>query len=387
MTATQPSNRLLSLDVFRGLVIAAMILVENPGSRHYSYRQLDHAPWFGATATDMIFPAFLFMAGIAIPFAFSSRLQRGESRAKLALHILRRSVELFVLGLAINGFPVYHLHTLRIPGVLQRAAICYLCGGVLYLLATNSGAKISRRVALLAAIGFAALAIYWALLKLVPVPGIGAGHLDSYGNLPAYIDRSVFGLRHMWAYGTTPGMGVTYDPEGILSTLPSLFNTIAGILTGEWLRSTRSDKSKALGLALAGVGFIVVGWALSPLMPFNKRIWTSTFSLFSAGVSLAVFAAVYAIVDLYRLRRGTTPLLILGTNAILAYMVSNVLEILMGRHFLQHGATQTVHNWLYDHLFTWTPLYVSSLAYAIVLVAFNMLLIYPLYRKRLFVKL
>jgi predicted acyltransferase len=343
----------------------------------------------GATTTDMIFPAFLFMAGLSISFSFASQIKRGASRMMLVQRLLRRSLVLFTLGLVLNGFPDYHLHTLRIPGILQRIAVCYLCGGVLYLLGTSTRvqvekARISRRVLLIAGVAFGLLALYWALLRLVPVPGIGAGHLNTFGSLPAYIDRRVFGINHLWIWGVTPGKGVTYDPEGILSTLPAMFSTLAGIVAGEWMGTGRSGRIKVLGLAMAGCALGISGLLLSPTLPLNKRIWTSTFALLSTGMSLAVFAAVYAVVDLWGFRRGLLPAKVLGTNAILAFTLSTIITSLLDRIRL-HGLT--MHEWMYQNLFaSWLSPYPSSLAYAIVIVLLNVLLLYPLYQKRLFVR-
>jgi predicted acyltransferase len=386
---TLQTNRLVSLDAFRGIVIAGMILVTDPGTYSYVYSPLRHADWMGATATDMIFPAFLFMVGLSISFSFVSQIKRGASRAMLVQRLLRRSVVLFILGLVLNGFPDYQLRTLRIPGILQRIAICYLCSGALYLLITRPGeqvekVRISSRILLMAGVAFALLTLYWALLKLVPVPGIGAGHLDTFGSLPAYIDRQVFGINHLWIWGLTPGKGVTYDPEGILSTLPAMFSTLAGIVAGEWMRSDRPGRKKVLGLVVAGCALWISGLLLSPLLPLNKRIWTSTFALLSTGVSVAVFAALYAVVDLGGFRRGLLPAKILGTNAILAFTLSTIITSLFDRFHL-HGLT--MHEWMYQNLFaSWLPPYPSSLAYAIVIVLVNILLLYPLYQKRLFVR-
>ena len=386
---TLQANRLVSLDVFRGIVIAGMILVTDPGTYNYVYSPLRHADWMGATTTDMIFPAFLFMAGLSISFSFASQIKRGASRMRLVQRLLRRSLVLFTLGLVLNGFPDYHLHTLRIPGILQRIAVCYLCGGVLYLLGTSTRvqgekARISRRVLLIAGAAFGLLALYWALLKLVPVPGIGAGQLDTFGSLPAYIDRRVFGINHLWIWGVTPGKGVTYDPEGILSTLPAMFSTLAGIVAGEWMGTGCSGRIKALGLAMAGCALGISGLLLSPVLPLNKRIWTSTFALLSTGMSLAVFAAVYAVVDLWGFRRGLLPAKVLGTNAILAFTLSTIITTLLDRIRL-HGLT--MHEWMYQNLFaSWLSPYPSSLAYAIVIVLLNVLLLYPLYQKGLFVR-
>ena len=370
-------GRLVSLDVFRGIVIAAMILVTDPGTYSYVYSPLRHAEWMGATATDMIFPAFLFMVGLAISFSFASQIKRGVTRTNLIQRLLRRTLVLFVLGLVLNGFPDYHLATLRIPGILQRIAICYLLSGALYLFTT-------RQIRLLAGVAFALLAAYWALLRLVPVPGIGPGHLDTFGSLPAYIDRQLFGINHLWIWGLTPGKGVTYDPEGLLSTLPAMFSTLAGIVAGDWTRSDFPARKRVLGLAIAGCALWISGLLLSPLLPLNKRIWTSTFALLSTGVSVAVFAALYAVIDLGGFRRGLLPAKVLGTNAILAFTLSTIITSLLDRIHL-HGLT--LHEWLYQNLFAgWLPPYPSSLAYAIVIVLLNILLLYPLYQRRLFVR-
>ena len=371
-----------------------MILVTDPGTYAAVYPQLLHAPWMGATATDMIFPSFLFIVGVAITFSFASRIGRGADRTKLAWHVFRRSATLFLLGLAVNGFPDYHWHTLRLPGILQRIALCYLCVGLLYLAGTGPGlesesSRVVRRVVLFASVAFGLLAIYWALLKWFPVPGLGAGRLDSLGNLPAYIDRAVLGTQHLWAYGLTPGVGVTYDPEGILSTLPAIANTLFGVLAGEWMRTERSGRQKALGLAVAGLELVVAGLLLSSVLPLNKRIWTSTFALFSGGVSLLLFAFFYAVVDLRRSHWWTFFAMVLGSNAILAFALSSVITILGDRLRLPGtGAVSlTLHQWGYQHLFaSWLAPVHASLAYAIAIVVLNVLILVPLYRKRIFLR-
>ena len=385
MSQTQPSTRLLSLDVFRGLVIAAMILVTDPGTYAHTFHQLRHADWNGATATDMIFPAFLFMAGLSIPFSIASQLNKQATRGAIILRILRRAVVLFLLGLAVNGFYQYHWQTLRIPGILQRIALCYLVCALVYLFARRS----AKRDTILITFAFATLVAYWAILKFAPVPGLGAGHLDSYANFPAYVDRSVFGINHLWAYGTTPDRGVTYDSEGLLSTIPALFTMLIGIVAGGWLRKTsaRPDVGVALGLLLPGIALAVLGLALSPLLPLNKRILTPTFALYSTGVSLIVFAVLYFAVDVRGLRRGLTPLLVLGTNAILAFVLSSVLTTLLAIPFIRNGISQSPHGWANDHLFApWLSPNIASLAYALVIVALNIALVYPLYRRRIFVR-
>jgi len=295
MSASQ-QERLVSLDVYRGLAVAGMILVMNAGNWSTVYWPLLHATWNGWTPTDMIFPSFLFIVGVSMTFSFASRLAKGASRAGLAWHVVRRSAILCVLGFFLNAVPTFDLTTLRIPGVLQRIALCYLIGGLLDLAVER------RRVAVIAGVAAALLIGYWAMLRFVPVPGFGAGRLDSLGNLDAYVDRAIFGVRHLWPYGLTPGHGVTYDPEGLLSTIPAVTNLLLGILAGGWLRSERSGPRRVAGLAVAGAAVMLGGWLLNPVVPINKRIWASSFALFSGGFGLLALALMYWLVDLRRWR-------------------------------------------------------------------------------------
>jgi predicted acyltransferase len=333
--ATIPSkrteSRLVSLDVFRGLIIAGMVLVTDPGNYSFVYPQLLHAQWNGATATDMIFPSFLFIVGVAITLSLASRLQKGSPRSTLTMHVVRRAAIIFVIGLAVNGFPDYHLHTLRIPGILQRIAICYLIAGLLYLATGRDEKSRSRQTAIFIALIVIILAGYWTLLKLVPVPGFGAGHLDSLRNLPAYVDRMIFGVNHLWAWGLTPGYGVTYDPEGMLSTLPALAAVLIGVLAGRWLRKQQTGHRRVWGMVIAGALLTIAGLLLAPYLPLNKRIYTTTFALLSGGISLLTFAACYLVVDVWRFRRWAAPLLVFGTNAILAFALSSVITTVMDR--------------------------------------------------------
>jgi predicted acyltransferase len=371
-----------------------MILVTDPGTYNAVYRPLLHATWDGATPTDMIFPAFLFIVGVAITLSLASRIRRGYTPARLVRHTLRRSASIFVIGLVVNGFPDYNLHTLRIPGVLQRIALCYLCGSLLYLATgrLSEGTEERRdrkRSAVFASATLAILAVYWALLKLVPVPGFGTGRLDSLGNLGAYIDRAILGTRHMWPWGLTPSYGVTYDPEGLLSTLPAIATLLLGILAGEWMRTEHPAKRKALVLALAGAVVVAAGWLLHPLLPINKKLWTSTFVLFSGGVSLLIFSLCYAILDVRRWKWGAFPALVFGTNAIVAFALSNVITTLTDRIHVPGGSGDglTLHAWGYRCFLTLklSPIH-ASLAYAVAIVMINLAILLPLYRKRIFLR-
>jgi predicted acyltransferase len=227
------------------------------------------------------------------------------------------------------------------------------------------------------------------LLKEYPVPGFGGGRLDSFGNVAAYFDRKIFGVQHLWAYGLTPGYGVTFDPEGLLSTLPALATLLFGVLAGEWLRAGQPRGRKALMLAGAGVALVLVGLALNPLLPLNKKILTSTFAMFSGGVALLLFAGFYFVLDVKRWRRGVMPLLVFGTNAIFAFVISSILTTLLDRWHLtlSNGTLVKAHQWLYAEGFaTWMQPIHASLAYAVVIVLVNLAIVYPLYRKRIFLR-
>jgi predicted acyltransferase len=417
--------RLISLDVMRGLTIAAMILVTDPGTYSAVFPPLLHASWQGATLTDMIFPAFLFMVGISIVFSTHARLfpraGRGATRRQLTAHILRRAILLIVLGLVVNGFPAYDLHHLRLPGILQRIALCYAAAALLYLAIGDRGPAPSaettsaasaqcasnRTAALLVTIIAAILVGYWALLRYVPVPGFGPARYDSLGSLGAYVDRAVFTTQHLWAWGLTPGYGVTYDPEGLLSTLPAIANTLLGVLAGVWLRMPRPARSKAADLLFFGTLLFAVAWPLATLMPINKRIWTSTFALLSGGGSLFAFALLYWILDVRDLDVRNTDLRsssrwmkpaisfasIFGTNAIFAFVLSSIITGSLDAIHLHSGSRTgdtalSLHHAAHQYLFaSWLPPRIGSLGYALAIVALNATLLYPLYRRRIFLRL
>ncbi|MGH9680510.1 MAG: acyltransferase family protein, partial [Candidatus Acidiferrales bacterium] len=260
---TERPGRVVSLDVLRGLKIAAMILVNDPGSWSHVYAPLEHADWNGWTPTDLVFPAFLIIVGVSMALSFASRASRGATRRTLAVHIARRSALIFGIGLFLNGFPSFDFTTIRIMGVLQRIAVCYLAAGLFYLLLIrrkvepDSAAPARSRAAVIAGAVVFLLVGYWALMNFVPVPGIGAGHLGKSDNLGAYVDRALLG-GHLWAESET------WDPEGLLSTIPAIATLLIGVLAGEWLRSDRSGRRKALGFAGAGAALLLAGRLLDP---------------------------------------------------------------------------------------------------------------------------
>jgi predicted acyltransferase len=369
------SERLVSLDLFRGATIALMILVNDPGDSRASYWPLEHAKWNGWTPTDLVFPFFVFIVGVAMAFSFTSRLQRGESRTHLLQHVLSRGAMLFALGVFLNGFPnQYQLDHWRIYGVLQRIAICYVLTSVLELWT-------SWRTQL--AVAAACLIGYWALMRFVPVPGFGVPThdiplLDPDRNIAAWLDRKLL-MGHLYEG--------TRDPEGVISTIPALATCLAGLLTGKWLKTARSQGSKALGMAVAGVVAIAVGRTWDLWFPINKKLWTSSYVIFTAGLALICLAACYWIVDAKRHRGSWTKVvLVFGTNAIAAYFFAEVVAKLIESIHLAGG--NTIQEILYQRLFA--PLGSpanASLLYALVYVAFCWAAMALLYRKRLFLKI
>ena len=392
----------MSLDVLRGVTVAGMILVTNPGSYSAVYPQLLHADWQGATAADMIFPCFLVMVGVALTLSLgrrmaesvpsrrmaegvpSRRMAGGPSPGRLWWHLLRRSLIVLAFGLVVNAFSDFDVHTLRLPGVLQRIAVCYLLAGSLYLplrrrFAGEEGADRRRRLVILLATAVGLLVLYTLLLRLVPVPGFGAGRLDSNGSLPAYVDRRVFGIPHLWTYGTTAGVGVTFDPEGLLSTISALASTLLGVFSGELLRGPVVLGRRVRAVAVTAAILLAFGIGLEPVLPWIKKIYTASFACFSTGVALAVFALLLFLMDVRGHRRGCLPFLVLGTNAMLAFFVSGAITVGMSR--MNIGSLSAQH-WVHQHVFAgWLGARNGSLAYAVAMVVVNVLLLLPLYRR------
>jgi predicted acyltransferase len=380
---------MVSLDVFRGATIAAMILVNDPGSWSHIYAPLEHAEWNGWTPTDLIFPFFLFIVGVSLTLSFAARIARGLTRRALVIHVVRRSALIFAIGLFLNGFPDFDFSSIRIMGVLQRIAICYLVAGLLYLAtferepAAEGVVRVRANLCVTAAVAVALLVGYWALMTFVPVPGYGAGHLGKNDNLGAYIDRTLMG-GHLWSES------VTWDPEGFLSTLPAIASLLIGILAGEWLRSDRRAGRKALGLAAAGLTLLVVGRLLHPYFPINKNLWTSSFVLFTGGFAMLGLAACYWMVDVRVWRAWTPPFLVFGMNAILGYalaaLVSEVSTDFDFLHFKGHATT--LHGWIYDKYFVPHASPVNaSLAFAVFFVFVTFVLLWPFYRGKVFLRI
>ncbi len=368
--------RLQSLDVFRGMTIAAMLLVNNPGTWSHVYPPLEHAAWNGWTPTDLVFPFFLFIVGVATALSLARLADAGESRAVLFRKALVRAGIIFALGLVLQGFPHYNLPHLRIPGVLQRIAIAYLITAVLVLL-TGVRGQVLTLVCLLVG--------YWTLLTLVPVPGVGRGVLEPEKNLSNWLDFRLLGVNHVWQETRT------WDPEGLLSTLGAVGSVVCGVLAGHWVRSGRDVRPKAFGLLYAGGATLVAGWIWSRVFPINKSLWTSSYVLLSAGIACLVLAAVFWLVDIKGYRGWTTPFLVFGTNAITAYWLSTLCGIVLDWITYtrpQDGEEVVLKTYLYDALYaSWLSPANASLAYAVTYVLVWLGLLSVLYRRRIFIRI
>src|SRR6185437_9449933 len=378
-TAHPSQARLLSLDIFRGATIAAMILVNDPGDWGSIYWPLRHSEWNGWTPTDLVFPFFLFVVGVSLVFSFSARRNRGKSRAAVVAHILRRGIVLFALGVFINGFPNhYNPATLRIEGVLQRIALCYVIASILYLWC---GPKVRWAVV------FVLLAGYWIVMRYVPVPGFGVPthgfpFLDPNRNLTAWLDRKLL-MGHLYNH--------TNDPEGVLSTIPAIASTLLGIFAGEWLRSNQTHTQKILRMVSYGTACFVAGEIWGLWFPINKNLWTSSFVLLIGGLAMVGLALCYWTFDIRKLRiRLADFFLIFGVNAIAAYVLSELLAALITTvsfHSAKYGVI-TLQGWIYHTLFAPLASPVNaSLFYAGVYVLLCWIPMWILYRKRVLLKI
>jgi predicted acyltransferase len=366
-------NRILSLDIFRGLTIMAMIIVNTPGSWSYVYPVLSHSEWHGCTPTDLVFPFFIFAMGFSAVLSVSRRLQKGTSKQKLVLQLLRRSAIIFLLGLIINSFPFNDLANIRIPGVLQRIAIVNLVCGLFLI---YSDIKIIWYVSALLLLG------YWALMTLVPVPGFGPSNLDPTTNLAAWLDRLIIG-KHVWVQTKL------YDPEGILSTLPAIVSGFIGVLAGNSFMKSKSDSDKLIYLLVFGNILIVCGMAWGLLFPINKQLWTSSYVLYTSGLAMVVLGIIYWIADIKRIRQFAPPFLAFGTNAIIAYFGSEIGAILIGMIQINTaGSKISLYNWLFLQYqsFGLSPINASLLG-ALLFTGFWLLVVGIMYRRHIIVKI
>jgi len=377
-TAQPLSGRLLSMDVFRGLAVVGMILVDNPGDDLRAYGPIRHTVWNGWSAADLIFPSFLFMVGISLVFSYSARQARGETRQSLFRHAITRTLILMGIGIFLNAFPTFELRTMRFEGVLQRIAACYLVAAVLVLWTGWRGQLAALAVCLLG---------YWVLLRFAPVPGFGIPgrdfpFLDPDRNIVAWLDRKLF-MGHLF--------NDTRDPEGIISTIPSIATTLVGALTGHWLQTNRSSRRKASFMFVAGMAGLGTGLVLDRWFPINKNLWTSSFAVFAGGFSLIALAVLFWVLEIRRWRGSwTTPILVFGMNAIVGFAAD---ALVGGLTYTYHAHLPTGKTVLWQEYVNFHLLRLgmnaenTSLLYSVLVVMFCWFLLWPLYRKRLFIKI
>jgi len=376
----QPSReRLLSLDVFRGMTVAGMLLVNNPGSWGAIYPPLAHAAWHGWTPTDLIFPFFLFIVGITTHLSMEARRARGDDVSALVRQIVRRGLLIILFGLALAAFPyvpVSRFTEIRIPGVLQRIGVAYLCGGLLTL-----RTSVRQQVVILAMLLYG----YWFAMTLLPVPGRGMGALlldDPSATLAAYIDRAVFGS-HVWRSAGT------WDPEGLLSTVPAIGTVMLGVLAGRWIGSPRPLSERLVALYGVGSLCIVVGLMWGWSFPINKGLWTSSYVLFTAGMAATVLATCLWVIDLLGLTWWTRPFRWFGMNPTIAFVGSGMMaRLLYSVVKVPSGGEQVpIQRVIYESYFaSWLAPRNASLLFAVTFVSLWALILGVLHRKRIFFK-
>ena len=391
-------ERLLSLDVFRGLTIAGMLLVNDPGTWSAIFPPLEHAEWNGWTPTDLIFPFFLFIVGITTHLSLSARRARGDDDSAIVKQILRRGIIIYLLGFAMAMFPFYQWGTIdalpnasawdrilwriehvRILGVLPRIAIVYICAGLLTLKTT-----LRQQIIIIAGLLFG----YWFAMTLLPVPGedtIGALLLHTKDrNLAAYLDRAILGTNHTWIGS------VTFDPEGPMSTIPAIATAMLGVIAGRWI--ALRDKpllERITGLFAVGSIGMMLGLMWNWSFPINKNLWTSSYVVFTAGMACVGLAAIMWIVDYYDVKWWTKPFVVFGVNPIVAFVGSGVMARLIYTlwHVSYDGKSISIQEAMYRVLFLpWLPPRVASLAFALsfVLLWYGILLV--LYKRNIILK-
>jgi predicted acyltransferase len=369
------AERLLSLDVFRGITIVAMILVNNQGDWNHVYPVLDHALWHGFTPTDAIFPFFLFMVGVTTTISLNRRKLNGDYKTKLLGKIFFRSFLLVALGIIKDNYPFYSLSNLQFLGVLQRIGLVYFFTSLIFL-------KTSYRSQLI--LNIVLLIGYWGLMTLIPVPGVGYPNLEVNTNLAAYLDRLLL-AGHLYV------KTVTWDPSGLLSTLPAISSALFGVHLGHWMLTKKDEKEKTIGMFIAGNILIVLGLIWDSAFPINKNLWTSSYVIYSTGLALNCFALCYWIVDIKKYCWWTKPFLIYGMNALFVYFISGIFGRTIKKLIFISVSNEKSLN-LKDYLFQtfvnphFTSPYNASVVWALLMIAFWFFILWVLYRKNIFIK-
>jgi len=381
----QKSERLVSLDVFRGITIAGMIMVNNPGSWGHIYPALEHAKWHGVTPTDLIFPFFLFIVGVAITISLTKRKQRGDNLEKLLFQVAKRGLMIFLIGLLLASFPFFRYNPdlgfswfdfskIRIPGVLQRIGVVYFFASLIFLYTKP------KTQAIIAA---ALLLIYWFLMAVVPVPGVGYPNFEPATNLGAWLDNTLLG-GHLWSASKV------WDPEGILSTIPSISTALCGILLGHWLKTEKDPLTKTVWMFVVGCGLLVLSMFWDMAFPINKGIWTSSYVVYCAGMALFFFATIYFLVDVKGYKWWTKPFVVYGMNAITVFFLSGVVARLLSMIYVAkdaNGHWMSFQSYVYNNILcSFMNQVNASLAWALMYILFWLGMMWILYAKKIFIK-
>lgn len=374
-TLKTPKPRLLSLDVFRGITVAFMTLVNNPGDWGHIYTPLEHSAWNGCTPTDLVFPFFLFIVGVSIVYALQSKKTDLSLHRKLTISILRRAAVLYLIGLILNLFPYFSFSTVRIPGVIERIAVVYAVAALFYIYG-NRKVWINAFVIILVA--------YYLIMAFVPVPGVGYANLNPETNMGAWLDRTILGEAHLWKSSKT------WDPEGILSTVPAVATALFGILVGTFLkRKDKADAQKVSWLFTVGVLAVIAGLIVDLFFPINKALWTSSFVLYTGGLATIGLSLLYWLIDVQGYTRFTKPFVIFGVNAITVYTLSGLIPRILGLITVRNAAGKTVngHEYLYEKFFTpyFSPIN-ASLAGGLTYVLIWYGILWLMYRKNIIIK-
>lgn len=386
------TERLVSLDVFRGVTVAGMLLVNNPGTWSAIYPPLAHAPWHGWTPTDLIFPFFLFIVGITTELSLRARRARGDDEGAIVRQVLRRGALIFLFGLLLSGFPfftwpptlegasflervVHRVEHWRIMGVLQRIGLAYLCGALLTLRTT-----LRQQLLIVAAL----LCGYWALMTLVPVPDTGVPGrfvLDKPDQLlSAWLDRTVLGVDHLWSGAKT------WDPEGLLSTLPAIATMICGTFAGRWIAEQQRPLTERLAAMFAvGALAMMLGLMWHWVFPINKNIWTSSYVVFTAGIGAVSLATCMWAIDVMQWRRWTFPFVIYGVNPMLAFLGSGLMARLIASLWTwetAEGTRTSLQAFVFKTVYaSWLPPREASFAYAVSFVALWFLILWGAWKR------
>ena len=374
---SESNKRLLALDTFRGATIMLMILVNNPGTWGHIYSPLKHAKWHGCTLTDLVFPFFLFIMGVAMRFTFE-KYEICNRYGPLFKKVLSRTATIFILGLILNAFPFirqdWDWSSLRILGVLQRIALSYLLASIIVIQLDIKG---------IIKISVVLLFGYWLLLYLFGwLNGTDPYALSS--NLVLFLDKFILGESHLWR-----GYGIPFDPEGVLSTATSVVTVLIGFLVGTMIKTAQDHQDNCQRMAVLGSLLIIIGWAWGFLFPINKALWTSSYVLYTVGIGVLVLAAMIWIIDVKNHSKWTKPFVIYGSNSIFIFVLSGLwAKLLLNISFNLDGKIISGYSYLYKTIFEPMANDInSSLLFAIFHIFIFWLILYWMFKKRVFIKI